>query len=122
MPWGVIRSEGSEYSIVRNNAGALADWQPDNGRSAGSGPDDAWSVGRLWAGQVLLNGAVEINPSIRGGVPVFRGTRIPIAQMIAEVADGRGIAELADAFDLDVEQLKSLFDGLAITFDRSFVR
>jgi uncharacterized protein (DUF433 family) len=83
---------------------------------------EQWSVIRLWVSETMLHEAVDVNPKLRNGVPVLRDTRITIAQLIGEVADGRSTIELAEAFDLDSEVLRRFFEGLAIQFDRSFLR
>ena len=79
-----------------------------------------WTAVRLWVSGIMLCECVTVDPEIRGGVPVLNGTRITIAQIIGEVADGRSIVELSEAFDLNETRLRSLFEGMAIQFDRPF--
>jgi uncharacterized protein (DUF433 family) len=66
-----------------------------------------------------LHGCVDVTPAIRGGIPVVKGTRFTVAQVLAELAEGRSIAELADDFDLDVDCLKNLLHSFAICLDRA---
>ncbi|HEX2059803.1 MAG TPA: DUF433 domain-containing protein [Thermoanaerobaculia bacterium] len=35
-----------------------------------------------------MNPRIEINPQIQGGRPVFKGTRIPVAVILAHLAGG----------------------------------
>lgn len=42
--------------------------------------------------------AVAIDPGVMHGNPVFRGTRVPVYQIIEELADGTGLEELPDCF------------------------
>lgn len=44
--------------------------------------------------------AIFRDPEVRGGRPVLRGTRFPVANMLAELSDGPGPKHLADEFDL----------------------
>ena len=64
--------------------------------------------------------AVDIDPGIRSGRPVLKGTRVTIAQILAELADEGSIDSLAEDMDLDKDMLKKLLDGLAAAFDQQF--
>ena len=68
---------------------------------------------RLKSAIATLNAYVDVDPEIRGGVPVIRDTRIPLGLIFAEVRDSDYLKELADEFDLDHSELKNIFDGLA---------
>ena len=61
---------------------------------------------------------VEINPDKLGAVPVLKGTRISVAQVLAEIGEGQSVEAVADDFDLDVELEKRLVTGLAVCLDR----
>jgi uncharacterized protein (DUF433 family) len=65
-----------------------------------------------------LHGCVEVSLAIRGGIPVVKGTRFTVAQVLAELAEGRSIVEVADDFDLDLACLKNLLHSFAICLDR----
>jgi uncharacterized protein (DUF433 family) len=69
---------------------------------------------------MILHDSVETDPEIRGGVPVIKGTRIPVSQILAEVAEDEKISAIADDFNLDVNTLMKLFEGMAIHLDRPF--
>ena len=60
--------------------------------------------------------AVVVDPMIRSGQPVLKGTRMPISIILAELADGGSVDTLAEDRDLDKEMLKELLEGLAIIF------
>jgi uncharacterized protein (DUF433 family) len=77
---------------------------------------------RMHEAVVMLRNSVEINPQKHGGVPVLKGTRITIAQVIAELADDLSLSEIADDLGLDEMQLRCFLEGMAIHLDRPFVR
>lgn len=41
---------------------------------------------------------IERNPQISGGVPVVRGTRVPVRTILASLAEGSTIAEIITDF------------------------
>nr|VFK30676.1 MAG: Uncharacterized conserved protein, DUF433 family [Candidatus Kentron sp. MB]VFK34246.1 MAG: Uncharacterized conserved protein, DUF433 family [Candidatus Kentron sp. MB]VFK76610.1 MAG: Uncharacterized conserved protein, DUF433 family [Candidatus Kentron sp. MB] len=45
-----------------------------------------------------MNEIVTIDPEILGGTPVFTGTRIPIAVLFENLADGLGLDEILDSY------------------------
>lgn len=69
----------------------------------------------------LLRQCVERDPGKHSGVAVLRGTRFTIAQLFAEMSEGRGILEIAEAYRLDKEQLRELLEGLSMHFDQPLV-
>ena len=49
---------------------------------------------------------ITVNPNQMGGVPCLRGLRIPVATVVAMVADGMPEAEILAAFpDLEAEDI-----------------
>ncbi len=68
----------------------------------------------------LVGDALEINPQIRSGVPVLRGTRFPASQVLAELAAGRSLAQIVEEWDLDENVVRSFLEGLSIQIDRPF--
>ncbi len=76
---------------------------------------------RLTFGLSKLSESVEMQNEIRGGVPVLKGSRLPVARILAELGDDATITEIADDYDLDVKQLKDFIEGLAILLDRPVV-
>jgi uncharacterized protein (DUF433 family) len=39
---------------------------------------------------------ITVNPDVMGGMPTIRGLRIPVASVVAMVADGMSVAEITD--------------------------
>lgn len=49
---------------------------------------------------------ITVNPNQMGGVPCIRGLRIPVATVVAMVADGMGNTEILKAYpDLEHEDV-----------------
>jgi uncharacterized protein (DUF433 family) len=83
-------------------------------------PDEAdWLAERIRHATSTLRQVVNIDPDVRGGVPVLRGTRFTLAQLLAELAEGRSVSEIADAFRLNKEQIQQVLESLATYLDRS---
>jgi uncharacterized protein (DUF433 family) len=55
-----------------------------------------------------------------GGKPCIRDTRFTIAQLLAELAEGRSTQEVAEAFNLDFEKVQGALDEVALYFDVSW--
>lgn len=75
-------------------------------------PEDMWSPGYLPPGSRGNGGhargvafeRITTDPDVMGGVPTVRGLRIPVATVVARVADGMTAAEIVDDLpDLTVE-------------------
>ena len=66
----------------------------------------------------ILADSIEISYEKKGGVPVVRGTRMPVARILAEVADNVRIKEFADNYDLDVEKLHAILQGFSVYLSR----
>ena len=49
---------------------------------------------------------ITINPDVMGGLPCIRGMRMPVATVVAMVADGMSVPEILDDFpDLEAEDI-----------------
>jgi uncharacterized protein (DUF433 family) len=46
---------------------------------------------------------VEIKPGVQSGVPVLRGTRMPVEAIVDNLDYGMNIAEIAEQFELKPE-------------------
>lgn len=58
--------------------------------------------------------SISIDPERMAGQPCIRGTRFPVEQLLAELADGDyTVAGLADDFDLDREVIAAVLNELA---------
>jgi uncharacterized protein (DUF433 family) len=64
------------------------------------------------------SGSIEIDPDRCCGRPVLRGTRFPLAQLVADVAVGRSLREVAADYDLDPALAEGAFRELATYLDR----
>jgi len=53
---------------------------------------------------------ITIDPGVMGGMPTMRGLRIPVATVVAMVADGMTAAEIVD--ELPDLQLENVADAL----------
>jgi uncharacterized protein (DUF433 family) len=65
-----------------------------------------------------LSKSIDIDPEIRGGVPVLHGTRFTVSQALAELADTSCLTDFAENFDIDVEVVKNMLVGLSLLFQR----
>ena len=81
---------------------------------------EEWLAERARYAILMLRDCTEVNPKKRGGVPVLKGTRFTLAQILAEIAEGRSIVDLAEDFELDSELIKEFLEGIAISLDRPF--
>ena len=81
-----------------------------------------WMVQRLFAATDVLSASVTVDPEVRGGVPVLRGTRVPLSQLLAEVTDDRTLSDIAEDKDLDLGLLKAFFGAMATYLDRPFAK
>ena len=45
-----------------------------------------------------LNRFIEANPEVQGGVPVFRGTRVPVQSLFDHLEAGDSIADFLEGF------------------------
>ena len=79
---------------------------------------EEWLSERTLYASRELHDCVEFNPDKLGGVPVLKGTRMSLAQILAELAEGRSTAEVADDFELDAALVKRFVSGLAVGLDR----
>ena len=77
---------------------------------------------RIREAAVMLRDSVEINARKRGGVPVFKGTRVPIALILAELANNANVPEIAEDLGLSEDLIRGFLEGMAIHFDRSFIQ
>ncbi len=65
---------------------------------------------------------IEINPAKLSGVPVIRGTRIPVFVILASLADGYSVERLVAEFDgLTSEDVFAALDYAAKLADRPTV-
>jgi uncharacterized protein (DUF433 family) len=69
---------------------------------------------KLKAAPDRVQNAVLIDPRVMHGNPVFRGTRIPIYQVVEELADGTPFEELTEGYpSLTAEGIRDGLDFVA---------
>ena len=83
---------------------------------------DHWLIQRTQFASRELDDCIELNENKMGGVPLLKGSRISVAQVLAEISEGQSVAEVAADFDLDVSLVQRLVQGLAVCLDRSVSR
>jgi uncharacterized protein (DUF433 family) len=49
---------------------------------------------------VELSLGITVDPSVRFGKPVIRGTRVPVDTVVARVASGMGIKDVAEEYGI----------------------
>lgn len=80
---------------------------------------EQWVAERTEHAARELRECVEFDGEKRCGVPVLKGTRLSVAQLLAELGEGRSTVEVADDFDLDAALVKRFICGLAVCLDRA---
>ena len=83
---------------------------------------EEWIAERLRFSVMMLQDSVDISSEIRGGVPVIKGTRVPVSQVLAEIADDASVTEIADDLDLNPELIRKFIEFISINLDRPFFR
>ena len=117
-----FRPRHEEWRPRKTNA--LTDWLPDNRPLPKAIPLrlEQWLAERLRHSITLLRSSVAVHPDVMGSVPVLHGTRVTVAQILAEIADDACISEIADDLDIDSTLIVNLLQGMAVQFDRPFFR
>jgi uncharacterized protein (DUF433 family) len=54
-----------------------------------------------------MHDRIEINPLIRHGQPVIKGTRVPVTRILAEVAAGTEFAEIQRQYGVTDEDIRA---------------
>lgn len=52
-----------------------------------------------------MNPRIEIDPQIHHGMPVIRGTRVPVVSILGEIAEGMSREEVARTYRVSVEDV-----------------
>lgn len=50
---------------------------------------------------------IVVDPAIRFGKPIIKGTRVPVDLLVGKVASGMGIDEVADEYGVSVEDVRA---------------
>ena len=94
--------------------------RPTSATESGPPSHEEWLAERARSRLSMLRDCTEVNPKKCGGVPVLRGTRFSLAQVLAEIAEGRSVSEMAEDFELKPALIKEFLEGMAIVLDRPF--
>jgi uncharacterized protein (DUF433 family) len=57
---------------------------------------------------------ITVTPQIRFGRPVIRGTRVPVATVIARIASGSSFAEVMEEYELTREDILNALNYAAL--------
>ncbi len=57
-----------------------------------------------------MNERIVIDPEVQHGKPVIRGTRVPVARILAGLAGGMSFDELCREYDLTVDDIRAAID------------
>ena len=60
-----------------------------------------------------MNARIEINPEIQHGRPVIRGTRVPVAAILGELAEGMTRDRLAEEYGVALEDIVAALEFAA---------
>jgi uncharacterized protein (DUF433 family) len=85
-------------------------------------PEEEWLLERAKYALLTLRECVESNPDKHSGVPVLRGTRFTVAQLFAELAEGRSLLEIASDFSIEADLLKRLLEGFSAYLDQPLAK
>lgn len=126
-PWSVILDDGS-FGIFKEDASVIVERIADTSfaRNSTLDPhsigDEDWLEWTRLVSRLMLQKCIAVDSNIRSGVPVLRGTRISISQIFGELATADCIFELADEYDIDPKSITEMLEGMAIQFDRPFLK
>jgi uncharacterized protein (DUF433 family) len=96
-----------------------SDWARTSALKAVSAATE-WYIQCQLYGLVRLRNVVEVDPERRGGIPVLRGTRFTVAQVLAELAETEGAEEVAENFDLEARVIRDLLNALSLLLNRPY--
>lgn len=102
-----------------------ANWRPIrplNSSSLSELRHEEWFAERLRVAITALRDCIVVSPRVRGGVPVLKGTRVPISQILAELAEDQRVSDVAEDLQLDGDAIRRLLEGIAGYLDRPFVK
>jgi len=51
---------------------------------------------------------VEVNPRVQGGVPVLRGTRMPVNAIVDNFDYGVSVAEISEQFEVPQDRVEAI--------------
>lgn len=63
---------------------------------------------------VELSLGITVDPSVRFGKPVIKGTRVPVDTIVAHVASGMSIKEVAEEYGITEKDIYNALHNAAI--------
>jgi uncharacterized protein (DUF433 family) len=57
-----------------------------------------------------MNDRIEINPHIRHGQPIIRGTRVPVARILGELSSGTASEQIEKDYGVSAEDVRAAID------------
>lgn len=74
--------------------------------------------------QALGNLSESVDPYAEphSDLSVLKGSQMPVAKILLEISKDAKISEIAEAYALDVEDIKNLIEGLAFLFSHSLLK
>ena len=57
-----------------------------------------------------MNERIVIDPHTQHGKPVIRGTRVPVARVVGELAGGMSFEDVKDAYGISVEDIRTALE------------
>lgn len=75
-------------------------------------------MSRIGHAKGTLSHCVDSDPLVMGGVPVVKGTRMPVGMVLADIADDMRLSEIAEDLSLDRQSLVAILQYLATVIDR----
>jgi uncharacterized protein (DUF433 family) len=82
----------------------------------------AYTTARERAVQVEIAPRIVVNPEVRFGKPVIKGTRVPVALVIAQLAGGMGSDEVAEEYGITPEDVRAALAYAADLLESEAVR
>jgi uncharacterized protein (DUF433 family) len=65
---------------------------------------------------------VKVNERRLAGAPTVAESRFSVSQLLAELADGSTVNEIANEFEMPLEELKDVLHALALVFNHEDTR
>ncbi len=65
---------------------------------------------------------IVVDPQIRFGKPVIKGTRVPVHVLVAKIAGGMSPEKVADEYDVTLEDVKAALAYAAKVLEQQEVR
>ena len=65
---------------------------------------------------------IDVDPDVRFGRPVIRGTRVPVEIVVGKLAGGMTAEQVADAYGIDLEDVRAALAYAARTVAEEQIR